>query len=36
MTPIEAVRLLFGLGLIGIAVGGVVLLVRWRPQPVAS
>jgi hypothetical protein len=36
MTPLEALRLIFGLGLIGIAVGGAVLLVRWRPQPVAS
>ena len=36
MTPMEALRLIFGLGLIGIAVGGAVLLVRWRPQPVAS
>jgi len=35
MTPLEALRLIFGLGLIGIAVGGAVLLVRWRPQPVA-
>jgi hypothetical protein len=36
MTPMEALRLIFGLGLIGIAVGGALLLVRWRPQPVAS
>ena len=36
MTPMEAVRVLIGLGLIAIAIGGVVLLVRWRPQPVAS
>ena len=36
MTPMEALRLIFGLGLIGIAAGGAVLLVRWRPQPVAS
>jgi hypothetical protein len=36
MTPMEALRLIFGLGLIGIAVGGAVLLIRWRPQPVAS
>jgi len=36
MTPLEALRLIFGLALIGIAVGGAVLLVRWRPQPVAS
>ncbi|HEU5204550.1 MAG TPA: DUF2330 domain-containing protein [Candidatus Limnocylindrales bacterium] len=36
MTPMEALRVIFGLGLIGIAVGGALLLVWWRPQPVAS
>ena len=36
MTPIEALRVVFGLGLIAVAVGGIVLLVRWRPQTVAS
>ena len=36
MTPTQALRVVFGLGLIAIAVGGVLLLVRWRPQTVAS
>ena len=36
MTPMEALRVIFGLGLIAIAVGGVILLIRWRPQTVAS
>ena len=36
MTPLEALRVVFGLGLIAIAVGGVILLVRWRPQTTAS
>ena len=36
MTPTEALRVVFGLGLIAIAVGGVILLVRWRPQTTAS
>jgi Uncharacterized protein conserved in bacteria (DUF2330) len=36
MTPMEALRVLLGLGLIAVAVGGVVMLVRWRPQTVAS
>jgi Uncharacterized protein conserved in bacteria (DUF2330) len=36
MTPMEALRVVFGLGLIAIALGGVILLVRWRPQTAAS
>jgi hypothetical protein len=36
MTPMEALRVVLGLGLIAVAVGGVVLLVRWRPQTVTS
>ena len=36
MTPMEALRIVFGLGLIAIAVGGLAWLVRWRPQTVAS
>ena len=35
-TPMEALRVVFGLGLIAIAVGGVLMLVRWRPQTVVS
>jgi hypothetical protein len=36
MTPTEALRVMLGLGLIAVAVGGVGLLVGWRPQRVAS
>ena len=36
MTPMEALRVIFGLGLIAVAVGGVVLLVRWQPRTVTS
>jgi hypothetical protein len=36
MTPTGALRVVFGLGLIAIAVGAVLLLVRWRPARVAS
>jgi hypothetical protein len=36
MTPMEALRVILGLGLIAVAVGGVIMLVRWRPQTLAS
>jgi uncharacterized protein DUF2330 len=36
LTSNEALRLILGLGMIVIGVGGLLLLVRWRPQAVAS